>query len=116
MGESGATQLLSVAMSLLLIIGLIFALAWLLRRFGQGAFLNQQAMKVVASMPLGTRERLLIVEVGGQQLLLGVTAQRISTLHVFDEPVVDVSGGTSPEFKKRLMAILNKSPESNKPQ
>ncbi len=119
MGETGgsaATQLLNVAFSLLLIIGLILTLAWLLRRFGQGNFLNQQAMKIVASMPLGTRERLLVVEVGGQQLLLGVTAHQISTLHVFDEPVVDASGGTSTEFKKRLTALMSRTPASKPPE
>lgn len=119
MGETGgsaATQLLNVAFSLLLIVGLILALAWLLRRFGQGNFLNQQAMKIVASMPLGTRERLLVVEVGGQQILLGVTSHQISTLHVFDEPVVDASGGTSTEFKKRLTALMNRGPVSKTPE
>ncbi|WP_051234962.1 flagellar biosynthetic protein FliO [Marinimicrobium agarilyticum] len=119
MGETGTTnaasQLLNVAFSLLLIIGLILALAWLLRRFGQGNFLNQQSMKIMASMPLGTRERLLVVEVGGQQILLGVTSHQINTLHVFDEPVVDASGGTSTDFKKRLMALMNRAPASDTP-
>ncbi|WP_347330242.1 flagellar biosynthetic protein FliO [Marinimicrobium locisalis] len=114
-GASAATQLLNVAFSLLLIVGLILALAWLLRRFGQGNFHNQQSMKVVASMPLGTRERLMVVEIGGQQLLLGVTAHQITTLHVFDEPVVDPSGGTSTEFKKRLTALMNRKPGSTTP-
>lgn len=115
-GTSAASQLLNVAFSLLLIVGLILALAWLLRRFGQGNFLNQQSMKIMASMPLGTRERLLVVEVGGQQILLGVTSHQISTLHVFDEPVVDASGGTSTDFKKRMMALMNRTPASEPPE
>ncbi|WP_286805528.1 MULTISPECIES: flagellar biosynthetic protein FliO [unclassified Marinimicrobium] len=109
MEGSAATQLISVLFSLLLIIALIFALAWLLRRFGQGAFTNSSAMKVVATLPLGTRERLLVVEVGGQQLLLGVTAQQIRTLHVFEEPVIDAQGVRSSDFKQRLMNIMNKN-------
>lgn len=112
MEGTAATQLLSVLFSLLLIIALIFALAWLLRRFGQGGFANAQAMKVVASLPLGTRERLLVVEVGGQQLLLGVTPQQIRTLHVFDEPVIDAQGAQSSDFKQRLMDIMNRTPKS----
>lgn len=109
MEGTAATQLMSVLFSLLLIIALIFALAWLLRRFGQGAFMNSSVMKVVATLPLGTRERLLVVEVGGQQLLLGVTAQQIRTLHVFEEPVIDAKGVKSSDFRQRLMNIMNKN-------
>ena len=64
-------------------------------------------MKIVAAMPLGTRERIVVIEVGGQQLLLGITATQINTLHVFSEPVVDTQSVTGQsEFGKKLMAIL----------
>src|SRR5690625_2225394 len=55
-GTSG--HLLSMTVGLLLIIVLIFALAWLLRRFGQGGlFMQQKSIKIVAALALGTRER-----------------------------------------------------------
>ncbi|WP_341939246.1 flagellar biosynthetic protein FliO [Marinimicrobium sp. C2-29] len=102
-----ASQLLNVALSLLLILALIFALAWLLRRFGQGGFGQRGDMKIVATLPLGTRERLLVVDVGGQQLLLGATPQQIRTLHVFETPVIDTSDTAHPaDFKQKLMAIM----------
>lgn len=102
-----ASQLLNVALSLLLILALIFALAWLLRRFGQGGFGQRGDMKIVATLPLGTRERLLVVDVGGQQLLLGATPQQIRTLHVFETPVIDTSETAQPaDFKQKLMAIM----------
>lgn len=105
---ASGTQLINVVFSLLLIIGVILALAWLLRRFGQGGFSNQQHMKVLATLPLGTRERLLVVDVSGQQLLLGVTPQQIRTLHVFETPVIDTTQATpSTDFKNKLMSIMH---------
>ena len=104
---SSGASLLNLALGLGLILLLIFALAWLARRMGQGGMLNNSHIKVVAAMPLGTRERLLVVDVAGQQLLLGITATQINTLHVFPEPVIDKAQtmGHS-EFGKKLIAIL----------
>lgn len=100
-------SLLNLVLGLGLIVGLIFALFWLVRRMGQGGLLTSNQMKIVAAMPMGTRERIVVIEVGGQQLLLGITATQINTLHVFSEPVVDTQSVTGQsEFGKKLMAIL----------
>lgn len=102
-------QLLSVTMALLFIVMLIMAVSWFIRRFGQGVLANTNNMKIVATMPLGTRERVLLVEVGGQQILLGVTATQINTLHVFAEPVIiapQTQAVPVSEFSRKLMAIL----------
>jgi flagellar protein FliO/FliZ len=106
---SGASQLANLMGGLALIITLIFGLSWFVKRFAQGGFMQNPSMKVVSSMPLGTRERLMLVDVGGKQLLLGVTATQINTLHVFDEPVVVQTEKNQPvtsEFSQKLMAIL----------
>lgn len=84
----GGERILWALVSLLLTLLAIVACAWLLKRMqfgpmGQG----QQAMKILAVLPLGSRERLLLVQVGHTQLLLGATAQAIHTLHVFDQPL-----------------------------
>jgi flagellar protein FliO/FliZ len=101
------SHLLSVTMALLFIVALIFAVSWFMRRFGQGVFSNTAQMKVIATMPLGTRERIMLIDVGGQQLLLGVTATNINTLHVFAEPVVLATNNTqTSDFSSKLMALL----------
>ncbi|ACE82994.1 flagellar protein FliO [Cellvibrio japonicus Ueda107] len=108
-GSSG--HLLSVTLALGLIVVLIFGVSWFIRRFGQGMLSGNAHMKMIAAMPLGTRERILLVEVGGKQLLLGVTAQQVNTLHVFDEPVVTSGGSVKhTEFSRKLMAILQQKP------
>lgn len=109
-----SANLMSLVFGLIAILVLIFGLAWLVKRMGQGGLLGHNQMKIVAAMPLGTRERLLVVDVAGQQLLLGLTATQINTLHVFPEPVIDVAQGAGQsDFGKKLMAILQKT---NDPQ
>lgn len=103
------THLFNVALGLVLIVALILVLAWFLRRFGQGGAFNSKSMKILATLPLGTRERLLVVDVGGQQILLGVTPSEITSLHVFETPVIDPEqAGGSSEFSQKLMSVLQK--------
>ncbi|GGY68450.1 hypothetical protein GCM10011613_10840 [Cellvibrio zantedeschiae] len=105
---NSASQLASLVGGLALILVLIYGLSWFVKRFSQGGFLQSSTMKIVSAMPLGTRERLLLVDVGGKQLLLGITATQINTLHVFDEPVVqsEKEQPVSSDFSQKLMAIL----------
>jgi len=105
---NSASQLANLIGGLALIVILIYGLSWFVKRFSQGGFLHNPAMKIVSSMPLGTRERLMLVDVGGKQLLLGVTATQINTLHVFEEPVVQAEKAqpATSDFSQKLMAIL----------
>lgn len=103
------TQLSKLLVGLLLVIGLIFLLAWLLRRVQQLNPRGNQAIKVVSTQALGARERLVLVQVGKEQVLLGLSAGRITPLHVLEEPVhlPDVEPA-NPEFAQRLMELLGK--------
>jgi len=71
-------QLPGVAMSLGLVVALIVVAAWLLRRSPLGAFARANGpLKVVATLPLGPKERLILVESEGTRLLLGVAPSGI---------------------------------------
>lgn len=107
--ESVAGQLGQLLLGLLLVVGLIFVLAWLARRVQNVSGGMPQAIRIIASQPLGTRDRLLLVQVGEEQLLLGISPGRITTLHVLKEPIATPEGRTgSPEFAQRLMELLGK--------
>lgn len=110
MAGSGITgQLLQLLFGLLLVVGLIFLLAWLMRRIQQLGPRGGQVIKIVASQALGPRDRLVLVQVGGEQLLLGLTPGRIAPLHVLKEPVHLPDGEpASTEFAQRLMELLGK--------
>lgn len=83
----GAGGLAQVTLSLLLVLAAVFAAAWVMRRMrGLGKFGNG-ALHVVTEISVGTKERAVLVQVGNQQLLLGVAPGRVTTLHVLAEPV-----------------------------
>ncbi|MCO6055450.1 flagellar biosynthetic protein FliO [Pseudomonas sp. MOB-449] len=108
-GTGMAAQLGQLAIGLLLVVGLIFLLAWLLRRVQQLGPRGGQVIKLVASQALGPRDRLVLVQVGGEQILLGISAGRIAPLHVLKEPVhLADAEAASPEFAQRLMELLGK--------
>jgi flagellar protein FliO/FliZ len=68
------TGLSTMIMSLALVIGFIFAAAFVAKRmpFGVGARGNG-ALKVLAALPLGPKERLLLVQARGEELLIAVS-------------------------------------------
>jgi flagellar protein FliO/FliZ len=110
---NGVSSLLSVFVGLLFILGLILALAWFVKRIGQGGMTANNHLRILASLPLGTRERLALVDVGGKQILLGLTPQNINTLHVFDEPVIDSASAEPSEFALKLRSLLNPAAKNN---
>lgn len=99
-------SLMQLVAGLILVVALILSLAWFLRRF-TGLPGQNKALRVVASVPLGTREKLVLVQAGDKQLLLGVAPGRVNLIESCDEPLIDttVSGG---EFAARLQQALNK--------
>lgn len=72
MSESGTAAVAETLLWLGVIIGLILALAWAARRFSAFKPMTGHNMKVVGALPVGSRERVVIVQVGERQMLLGV--------------------------------------------
>lgn len=77
----GATGLLQTASGLAVVIALIFLCAWAARRLGLQKHNSGRLVKIVASTALGQRERIVVVEIGGTWLALGVTPGQIQSLH-----------------------------------
>ena len=82
-----AMDALSVSLGLIFILAIIFFLAWLMRKAGYSNMSGQGNLKIIATLSLGQKEKISLIEVGEQQLLVGITATQINTLHVLDEPL-----------------------------
>jgi flagellar protein FliO/FliZ len=82
-----AGSLVQVTLSLLLVLAAVFAAAWLVRRLKTFGRFGSGPIEVIADVSLGAKERAVLVQVGGKQLLLGVAPGRVSTLHVLEEPI-----------------------------
>ncbi|GLO12606.1 hypothetical protein PPUJ20028_11870 [Pseudomonas putida] len=109
-------QLAQMVLGLLLVVGLIFFLAWMLRRLQSTAVKGGQVIEIVGSRAIGPRDRLLLVQVGKAQILIGHTPGSIEALHVLAEPVEVPDGArqATPEFAQRLMELMGKNPKDNK--
>ncbi len=109
-------QLAQMVFGLLLVVGLIFFLAWLLRRLQGAAPRGGQVIEIVGSRSIGPRDRLLLVQIGKEQVLIGHSPGSIETLHVMAEPV-DVPAdarAAAPEFAQRLLELMGKDQKDKK--
>ena len=72
--------MLQFALGLGLVLGLIMAAGWFMKRFNVGPSASG-LVKVVAGAAVGQRERVVIVEIGDTWMVLGVAPGRVSPLH-----------------------------------
>lgn len=103
-------------LGLILVIVIIVAVAWLLRRVSQLHAGAQSALKVVASLSLGARERVVLMQVGDRQLLLGIAPGNIHTLHVLETAIPTEKGGmgNGTSFPDRLKQMLGQATSRSK--
>jgi len=101
-----------VMASLLFVVLLIFAVRWLLRgRMGSLRAGGREQLAVRAQLALGARERIVVVQVGDEQLLLGVAPGDVKTLHVLSRPLPEPAATpeTHGTFAERLRGVLGRS-------
>ena len=105
----GAANLLQLTLGLAVVLAAIVGSAWLLRRYGRLQSNMAGALRVIGGLSMGPRERVVLVQVGKQQLLLGVAPGRIQTLCVLDEPIAEPPRPTEQlKFAEQLGKVLGK--------
>lgn len=73
----------SFVLSFLLVIALLGATLWGLKRFGRMQLQNQSgqaSIKLIDSFSLGARQRIILVESDDQRVLVGISPQSITGL------------------------------------
>ncbi len=100
-----AGYLVQVIGSLLLVFICLFAVVYFLRRFNGVGGASGSVLRVLGSASVGQREKVVLIDAGGEQLLLGVAQGSVRTLHVFAEPIVAADEAVaSPAFAEVLRA------------
>lgn len=114
---SAGSVLTQVSGVLVVIVLLILVCAWLARRLGFAPQkVSSQELKMTASVQVGQRERVVIVDTADARLVLGVTAQQITHLHTLPPSGPDENPPQSipPHDFRQLLQNLVKRP--GKPQ
>ena len=104
------TDIISMVMSLGVVVVLILVLAFFVKKLNPN-LTNNDEFKVIRSLPLGSRERLMVVEIDNAQHLLGVTPHSINYLHKLETPLTEKE---LPELAKRFGKMLNPQLNQNK--
>lgn len=102
----GGDYLLQLFTGLIIVIICIVVLAWFARKMNRFQASGDGSLHILGGLSMGARERIVLIQVGEQQLLLGVSPGRINTLHVLDEDVTSgapASQQTSSAFGKHLV-------------
>lgn len=74
---------LQYALSFALVIALLLAMLWGLRKMQSGAsFMRKstQRLQTIESISVGTRQKIVLIQLDGQDVLVGVTAHQITAL------------------------------------
>ncbi|RJF98662.1 flagellar biosynthetic protein FliO [Noviherbaspirillum saxi] len=77
---ASAGSLFQVLLGLALVLGLMAAAAWLLKRMGVAGAAGSNVARVVGGVNVGNRERVLVVEVADQWIVVGVAPGRVNAL------------------------------------
>lgn len=86
-----APSLGGTLLSFALVLGLIFALAWVMKRVRGRSVRRGGELRIRASLALGAKERLVLVEAAGEHLLLGVGAAGVRRLHRYAAPLPEAA-------------------------
>jgi flagellar protein FliO/FliZ len=93
------------------IVALILCSGYLLKKVNRSAFQVSGPMKVVTSLSLGIKEKLVLVQIGdSQQILLGVSPERVTKIESFDEPVIPLESEGLNNFREKLQEIMKNAP------
>nr|WP_229445937.1 flagellar biosynthetic protein FliO [Massilia sp. LC238] len=73
-------SLLQTILALMLVLGLLLGLAWFMKRFGARVMGASANVKLVGALNIGGRERIMVVEVGNQWIVVGASPGRVNAL------------------------------------
>jgi len=105
--------LLQVIGSFVVVILLLVGVLVLLRRFNGVSSQMSGNMRVVSSVGVGQRERVVLLQVGEEQILVGVGPGNVRKIHAFDGPVVEPSASTTPSFSDVWKVAMGKTEASS---
>lgn len=75
-----------VLLGLVLVLALLAAIAWVLKRFNLARITSNAPVKIVGGVSVGNRERVVVVEVADQWIVVGVAPGQVNALSTLARP------------------------------
>lgn len=97
-------------LALLAVFGIMFVIAWVLKKGRLLPTVNKDALKSIGTISLGGKTCISVVEVGEHWLVVGATPQQVTLLHVLPKQTVQQTPATPNDvpFKTWLDTTLKK--------
>ena len=79
--------LVQVFFSLLLVLGAILLLSYLAKKFELNSIRREGPIKILHSIGIGGKDQLLLIAVGGEQVLISKTPGSVQAIHHLKQPI-----------------------------
>ena len=97
-----------LALSLAAIVALILAVSWVLKRLKLGVPRSRGDIVVIDQLALGPRERVVLLQIGGSQVLVGVGSGGVVGLTPLATPIEIKNVPAGPAFADRLREFMKR--------
>lgn len=105
---STSSGLFKMILGLVIVLAVMAILAWLLKRMLPGVGGQQSVARIVGGVSVGSRERVVVVEVSGRWIVVGVAPGQVNAIANLDIGSVQLSDNisdTSSQFPPALNAL-----------
>lgn len=104
-------NIVQIIFSLLLVLAAIVLVAWLLKRMNVTQRGSGNLLKVLGAVPIGQRERIVLVEVNDTCLVVGIGPGQIRTLHTFQKQELQMAEDS---VQRTENSVIDPQPFKNK--
>lgn len=110
----GPGQLIQVLVALLAVLAVIVVLFGLVKKLNFVPGSANGVIKVVGALPLGAKERLLLVQVGDEQILISASPGSVNRIHRMARPVTPPETAPRRTGRKGFADILQAAAEGKR--
>ena len=105
------SYLMKLTAGLLAVVIIIFFFAWLMKRLKLTQHSRGGLLQIIAGLSVGTRDRIVLLQVGDEQILIGLSPGRMEKLHTLKQPLaVEESEVVLAPFAQKINDLMGKGP------
>ncbi len=110
-GPINADNMMQLVIGLMIVLACIVVLAWIAKRMNHLQSSTGGMLKIIGGLNIGTKEKIVLLQVGSEQILIGVTQSNISKLHLLKTPIENDDANTKAQknFSHRLAEKMDLS-------